>query len=610
MSKALVRFTVSTCEGAEIPLEVGSHSPIWVIKEELQRQTKRPVEELVLCLLNDKGDEGELLEEDRATVEQCGIVSGSTLFLSFLGASGPGPAGPRAGTPVGTPRIRAVLVGDADDGAMADGDGDAEALVARAATRAREECRAWTADLQQQRQHVRDEQHRDEQRTIAGYTDPSAPNIIDVKPEPRPHMLTTQKAPREAEHSFNGVMFNVQAKAPYEITIDSLHVGGMLGTMSVFACGDRWCSDEESLHSYGGYGRQNYAVRDADQWELVYRGAHKPMWDSTTEIVLDKKVTLLPGQTKALYVHSALPDDLGLQYQTTGQGVQVADEDEFIRLLPGVGHTSSIPFDRDYGWYRHPRSLAGRLGYEATLRTWHPRYHKQFPESLRLAIKTMMLAQKREESPLSLLPQPLLYKILENCEWDFFGLDESESESEEEEEEEPRGRGYGARGHYGRRHPHHAGFGYGGGGGGGGGGGPMIVVDYDGQQVQMPMDVLMRMMGGDVAALQGLMQGDDDDDEDDGESDDGSVSSGDSLDDDWDEPGHGEGGEPAAAAAAPAIGGESGAAAAQELLSSDDDEEQEDTAGGAMAEPPQVVDAVEVAAAPAEGGGTDMEAID
>ena len=84
MSKALVRFTVSTCEGAEIPLEVGSHSPIWVIKEELQRQTKRPVEELVLCLLNDKGDEGELLEEDRATVEQCGIVSGSTLFLSFL----------------------------------------------------------------------------------------------------------------------------------------------------------------------------------------------------------------------------------------------------------------------------------------------------------------------------------------------------------------------------------------------------------------------------------------------------------------------------------------------------------------------------------------------
>ena len=65
--------------------------------------------------------------------------------------------------------------------------------------------------------------------------------------------------------------------------------------------------------------------------------------------------------------------------------------------MPGVGHTSSIPFDKEYGWYRHPRSLTGRLGYDATLRTWAPRYHTQFPDPLKLAVKTMMLAQQREE---------------------------------------------------------------------------------------------------------------------------------------------------------------------------------------------------------------------
>lgn len=43
MSKALVRLTVSSSEGGEIKLEVGDHSPIWVIKEELQRETGRPV---------------------------------------------------------------------------------------------------------------------------------------------------------------------------------------------------------------------------------------------------------------------------------------------------------------------------------------------------------------------------------------------------------------------------------------------------------------------------------------------------------------------------------------------------------------------------------------
>ena len=109
------------------------------------------------------------------------------------------------------------------------------------------------------------------------------------------------------------------------------------------------------------------------------------MWDATTEIVLDAPLRLLPGQvlphpsrpllqpleshaltagagqTRALYVHSALPDDLGLQYQTTRQGggygggryggaaVAVVDEDEHLALLPGLGHTSSTPFDRRCG---------------------------------------------------------------------------------------------------------------------------------------------------------------------------------------------------------------------------------------------------------------------
>ena len=34
-----------------------------MIKEELQRETGRPTDDQILCLLNDKGDEGELLEE-------------------------------------------------------------------------------------------------------------------------------------------------------------------------------------------------------------------------------------------------------------------------------------------------------------------------------------------------------------------------------------------------------------------------------------------------------------------------------------------------------------------------------------------------------------------
>ena len=31
----------------------------------------------------------------------------------------------------------------------------------------------------------------------------------------------------------------------------------------------------------------------------------------------DAQVRVLPGELRALYVHSALPDDLGIQYQST-----------------------------------------------------------------------------------------------------------------------------------------------------------------------------------------------------------------------------------------------------------------------------------------------------
>eukprot|EP01043_Picozoa_sp_COSAG02_P014531 COSAG02_NODE_601_length_19715_cov_445.701315_18_plen_441_part_00 len=381
----------------------------------------------MLCLLNDKGDEGELLEDDRATIYECGIRSGSTLFLSFL-ASAPVVASPR----VRTLAPAAPTVGED----AADGEGMDTADAAAAAERARSECRAWCSGLQSSRQAQREEAQREEERERYGMTNPAAPASIMPGHQPIACVLTTDKAPREAEHSFNGVMFDVEAKEPFEISVHSVHVGGMLGTMSVFACSESWCGDERSLHQYNAYGRQNYDVRDEDSWERVYHSAHKPMWDSTTEIKFDKPIVLLPGTRRGIYVHSALPDDLGLQYQSTGRGNEIADQDAHIRIIPGVGHTSSVPFDREYGWYRYPRSLAGRLGYEATLRTWAPRYHKQFPDPLKLAVKTMMLAQKRKGSILSLLPVELVYHVMENCEWDAFGSNAGPPSSSDEEEDE------------------------------------------------------------------------------------------------------------------------------------------------------------------------------
>ena len=68
--------------------------------------------------------------------------------------------------------------------------------------------------------------------------------------------------------------------------------------------------------------------------------------------------------------------------------------------------------------------------------TARSRYHTQFPDPLKLAVKTMMLAQQREESPLHLLPAELVYQVMEKCEWDAFGTDGPTAESSEEDEED------------------------------------------------------------------------------------------------------------------------------------------------------------------------------
>lgn len=51
-----------------------------------------------------------------------------------------------------------------------------------------------------------------------------------VESDPRPmRELKTSIGPAEANHSYNGVMFDVHAKSPFEIDLYSVHVGGMLG---------------------------------------------------------------------------------------------------------------------------------------------------------------------------------------------------------------------------------------------------------------------------------------------------------------------------------------------------------------------------------------------
>jgi hypothetical protein len=95
-------------------------------------------------------------------------------------------------------------------------------------------------------------------------------------------------------------------------------------------------------------------------------------------------------------VHSNLPDDLGIQYNSFGEHHVVA-KDEHISVLPGLGHTGSSPFDERNGWYRAFRGPCGSLQYTVKWRRWSMVQHKSFPPSFRAAVRALLLCRNSIE---------------------------------------------------------------------------------------------------------------------------------------------------------------------------------------------------------------------
>ena len=59
------------------------------------------------------------------------------------------------------------------------------------------------------------------------------------------HSIMSTIGPAEADHSYNGILFDISAKAPFQVAITSVHVGGMLGHITIFACDKEWEEDYE-----------------------------------------------------------------------------------------------------------------------------------------------------------------------------------------------------------------------------------------------------------------------------------------------------------------------------------------------------------------------------
>ena len=111
------------------------------------------------------------------------------------------------------------------------------------------------------------------------------------------YTLTTRLGPKEADHSYNGIIFDVESKAPYEVVVTAVWVAGMLGNVRAFVRDQPW-----SGHDLRPKARQsmwgNRYIIEKEGWEQVADVQCSPSWDKCREIIFDEPLRLLPGQVR------------------------------------------------------------------------------------------------------------------------------------------------------------------------------------------------------------------------------------------------------------------------------------------------------------------------
>jgi len=212
-----------------------------------------------------------------------------------------------------------------------------------------------------------------------------------------------------ANHTFNGVVFEVKSKCPTAvIRVESFWVGGDLGEITIWACPT--------------YKTATNTPPTGEGWINVAADTYEPCWTDSTEVKLTKPVDIDPYKSMGFYIHSALNNDQGLAYNSHSG---VVCEDKNTSVWAGWGHTRSVPFLQQSWSWRRNRGPSGAMSYSQIYTLWCPRTHYKFPPSFKKVVFCLLaIHSKRPLSLLSQLPLDALYAILEFCHLQWFVKDE------------------------------------------------------------------------------------------------------------------------------------------------------------------------------------------
>jgi hypothetical protein len=219
------------------------------------------------------------------------------------------------------------------------------------------------------------------------------------------HQTATIDTRDHEDHTFSGIMFSIRSKTslPVDfIEVTALWVRGRLGPLTV------WTT--------GGDFRERGVHEQKEKWELLHNCEHSPSFQQLQELQFDQPLRIRPDDQQSLYVHSQLQSDEGVVYDNQRSAITL--EDEFLQVLPGIAHLSAIPFSPvAWGWgtWRDRRVFVGRVSYNIRYLLWSPNVHMRYNRGFRNSVRTMLMCQRREGCPVSILGDDCLCYILNFC---------------------------------------------------------------------------------------------------------------------------------------------------------------------------------------------------
>lgn len=227
---------------------------------------------------------------------------------------------------------------------------------------------------------------------------------------------------QHANHAFNGIIFDIRNRGPVPVRLRGLSISGCLGRIRVYGT---------ARYGEGSQGLQS----SAQAWMELFDGVLSKSWDSlkALEIRPDAEMVLQPGEQRGLYIHSAhrstwgQRNSGGIRYQSVWSTTEAVGRGEHLEILPGKGHTSTVPFDSSYrAAFRSPRAFVGDIEYTIALPEWKPdlTIHLQWPVDFRFGVMVILLAHQRlcriAPRKLGKLPKDLIWVVVSYLPHDAF----------------------------------------------------------------------------------------------------------------------------------------------------------------------------------------------